>query len=294
MNPRPFPWGTSLAQSAAVKDARTDVNGRYEFKGVPRGKYYVTANPRMFAADLFWLVQVEVRGRQSVDLSSSNRSSPFDLIRGDAEMAKTLAAPVSAPAPPETPHQPKWPAEELAKENQAVEERREAKGTWQPLQTVFRRRASAGEKFEDILKEILENPDRFQSQAVVASSLSKDECRTVANRVSNAARTSRDRRYDHQEGVALIRSDREAADTSGWTTRPRIEESITVQVWACGNTAQDARSRLAQSSVQASSKPPGNQTGRIGTSDDRSRLKILRLRPGREPQRAESDEDTED
>jgi len=232
----------SLARWATVKTSRTDVNGRYEFKGVPRGKYYVMANHKVFADDLFWLVPVEVRGTQSVDLASSNRSYPFDLIRGDAEMAKVLAAPVSSPAPPETPHQPKWLAEELAKEKQAVEERREAKGTWQLLQTVFRRRASAGEKFEDILKEILENPDRFQSQAVVAVSLSKDECRTAANRVSNTARTWRDRRYDHQ-GVALIRSDREAADTSGWTTRPRIEESITVQLWSCGNTAKDAKSQ---------------------------------------------------
>jgi hypothetical protein len=168
---------------------------------------------------------------------------PFDLIRGDADMAKAMAAPVSSPLPPETPHQPKWLTEELAKEKQGVAERREAKGTWQLVQTVFRRRASAGEKVEDILKEIVANPDRFQSRAVVAASRSKDECRTAANRVSDAARTWRDRRFDHQDGVALVRSDREAADTSGWTTRPRIEEAITVQVWACGNTAQDAARR---------------------------------------------------
>jgi hypothetical protein len=201
------------------------------------------ANHKVSADELFWLVPVEVRRTQSVDLSSSNRSYPFDLIRGDADMAKAVAAPVSSALPPESPHQPKWLAEELAREKQGVVERREGKGTWQLVQTVYRRRASAGEKFEDILKQIAANPYRFQSQAVVAASLSKDECRTAANRVSDGARTWRDRRYDHQDGVALVRSDREAADTSGWTTRPRIEDLITVQVWACGNTAKDTASR---------------------------------------------------
>jgi len=233
----------TLAKRATVRSSRTDVNGHYVFQGVPRGKYYVMASHKVSADELFWLVPVEVRRTQSVDLSSSNRSYPFDLIRGDADMARAVAAPASSPLPPEPPHQPKWLAEELAKEKQGVEERRDAKGTWQLVQTVFRRRASAGEKFEDIMKEIVANPDRFQSQAVVAASLSKDECRTAANRVSDTARTWRDRRFDHQDGVALIRSDREAADTSGWTTRPRIEEAITVQVWACGNTAKDAASQ---------------------------------------------------
>jgi hypothetical protein len=234
----------SLARAATVKTSRTDVNGRYEFRRVPRGKYYVMASHRLFGDELFWLVPVEVRGKEAVDLSSSNRSYPFDLIRGDAaDVARAVAAPVSSPLPREAPHQPKWLAEELAKEKQGVIDRREGKGTWQLVQTVFRRRASSGEKYEDILKEIVANPDRFQSLAIVAESLSKDECRTVANRVSDAARTRGDRRYDHQDGVALFRNDREAADTSGWTTRPRMEDSITVQVWSCADTAKAAASR---------------------------------------------------
>jgi hypothetical protein len=237
-------YTANLARAAAVQTSRTDVNGRYEFRRVPRGKYYVMASHKLFGEELFWLVPVQVDGQHLVDLSSSNRSYPFDLIRGEADVASAVTAPASSPLPPEAPHQPKWLAEELAKEKQAVVDRREAKGgTWQLVQTVFRRRASAGEKFEDILKEIVANPDRFQSQAVVAESLPKDECRTVANRVSDGARTGRDRRYDYPNGVAFIRSDQEAADTSGWTKRPRIEEAITVQVWVCVNTAKAAASR---------------------------------------------------
>jgi hypothetical protein len=49
--------------------------------------------------------------------------------------------------------------------------------------------------------------------------------------------------WTEASGVAFIRSDQEAADTPGWTRRPRIEEAITVQVWVCVNTAKTAASR---------------------------------------------------
>ena len=62
-----------------------------------------------------------------------------------------MTAPPSSSLPPEAPHQPKWRAEELAKEKQGVV------------------------TDEDVLKEIIANPDRFQSQAVVAASLAKDD-----------------------------------------------------------------------------------------------------------------------
>jgi hypothetical protein len=97
----------SLARQATIRSSRTDVNGRYEFPGVRRGKYFVMANHKVSADELFWLVPIEVRRTQSVDLSSSNRSYPFDLIRGDADMVKAVAAAgelglaARAPAPTE-------------------------------------------------------------------------------------------------------------------------------------------------------------------------------------------------
>jgi hypothetical protein len=37
----------SLARRATIRSSRTDVNGRYEFPGVPRGKYFVMANHKV-------------------------------------------------------------------------------------------------------------------------------------------------------------------------------------------------------------------------------------------------------
>ncbi len=222
------------------RDGRTDFNGRYEFKGVPQGGYYTLLRYQLLDSDLeyYWMVPVQVsRSVQTLDLSNSNL-----LNRNEVGAAMVAEAPVSPPAPPET-HQPKWLVEELAKEKRETQERQEMKGTWQLLQTVFKRRGSAGGSLEDALNDILKNPEQFLSQGVLASSLSREECRRVVNQTVNAARTSGDKRYDREDGVALIQSAREAADTSGWTTRPRIEESITVRVWACGNTVREGKSQ---------------------------------------------------
>lgn len=231
----------TLIQRATVAAVRTDMNGYYEFKGVPRGKYYLVANHKVFEKDLFWAVPIEVRRTHTLDLSNSNSSSPLDPIRTERDVT-TAATPTSPPALREPPHQPKWLAEELAKEKQEAQVRQAIKGTWHLVHTVYRRRMNTARNLENALDEILRNPDRFQSQAVVATSLVQNECRLVASQTANAARTWRDRRFDREDGVVLVQSDREAADTSGWTTRPRIEESVTVRMWSCGNTVSEAKS----------------------------------------------------
>jgi len=66
---------TKLVDGATAK-ARTDVNGHYEMKGIPPGKYYVIATHKVFDNELSWLVPVEVHGgAQKVDLSNSNSIS---------------------------------------------------------------------------------------------------------------------------------------------------------------------------------------------------------------------------
>ena len=241
-----------LVRTAAVKVTRTDVNGHYEFKGVSRGKYYIMASHRVFDNDLFWLVPVEVHGAQTVDLSNSNTRSALDLIRDEGGTAKAASVPVSKPILQEKPHQPKWLVEQLAKEQREARERqespgarrRETEGTWRLLQTIFKRPVNNGWTPESVLSDVLKNSEQFQSQAVVASSLSKEECRRVANETANAIRAWGDRRSDAEDGIVLIRrGEREAADTSGWTRNPRVEESVTVWVWNCGDASSEGKTR---------------------------------------------------
>lgn len=52
---------------------RTDVNGHYEFKGPPAGRYYVFARYIVFSNDVQWKIPVDLKpGPQKVDLSNSN------------------------------------------------------------------------------------------------------------------------------------------------------------------------------------------------------------------------------
>lgn len=52
--------------------ARTDVNGHYEIKALPAGKYYVCATHKVFDNELFWMVSTELAGPVKVDLTNSN------------------------------------------------------------------------------------------------------------------------------------------------------------------------------------------------------------------------------
>ncbi|MDO8476643.1 MAG: hypothetical protein Q7W02_10735 [Candidatus Rokubacteria bacterium] len=62
-----------ILAAAVAKSTRTDVNGTYAFRTVPRGKYYLYAEYKVFDNELSWLVPVEITGEeQKMDLSNSN------------------------------------------------------------------------------------------------------------------------------------------------------------------------------------------------------------------------------
>jgi hypothetical protein len=67
-----------MVADAQPRIARTDVNGHYQFQGVPAGRYYVFAERRVFDNDLRWKVVAEVKaGANRIDLSNSNAGWPF-------------------------------------------------------------------------------------------------------------------------------------------------------------------------------------------------------------------------
>jgi hypothetical protein len=67
-----------MVADAQPRIARSDVNGHYQFQGVPAGRYYVFAERRVFDNDLRWKVVAEVKaGANRIDLSNSNAGWPF-------------------------------------------------------------------------------------------------------------------------------------------------------------------------------------------------------------------------
>lgn len=64
--------------AAQPRTVRTDVNGHYEFRGVPHGRYYIFAAHQVFENDLHWIVPVEVKSQPNlIDLSNNNEGWPF-------------------------------------------------------------------------------------------------------------------------------------------------------------------------------------------------------------------------
>jgi hypothetical protein len=238
-----------IVQKAAVKATRTDVNGRYELNGVPRGKYHVVASHRVLDSNFVWVVPVDVRGAQVLDLSNSNARPWLDPSRGGA----------AASLPAEPPHQPKWLAEELAREKRGAEDRQETKGRWRLRQTVFKRRVSPGWTADTVLRDVQNSPEQFQSQADLAWLLSKDECLRVASRTAGEAWIRSDRRADTADGIVLIRSAREGANTTGSTRHFRVEESVSVWLWSCADASNEATD---QRSATLSTPPSAPSTQR--------------------------------
>jgi hypothetical protein len=61
-----------------VQTARADASGRYEFRGVKPGRYYVFTGYRVFDNEVYWMVPVEIKsGKQTLDLSNANTDWPF-------------------------------------------------------------------------------------------------------------------------------------------------------------------------------------------------------------------------
>jgi hypothetical protein len=207
------------------REGRTDVNGRYEFKGVPQGKYYTLLRYQVLTSDpeYYWMVPVRVsRGVQTLDLSNSN-----SLNRDEVG-----AAPVSPPARQQAEaHQPKWLVEEKARHEREAQQREQ--GKWQLVQTVFERKVTGD--VSGVLNEIRKTPEKFQSQTVVASSFRKDECLRTAYRTAEGAKRADDKEFDQEDGVVLASERRESFSAS----------VLTVRMWHCVEGSEKLRDEQA-------------------------------------------------
>jgi hypothetical protein len=69
-----------IMEKHTTRTVRTDVNGRYEVRGLPTGKFHVFARQRVFSTTVCSFVPVGVeQAPQRVDLSPSNAGCPGDL-----------------------------------------------------------------------------------------------------------------------------------------------------------------------------------------------------------------------
>ena|SRR5436190_3728111 len=61
-----------------VKKTRTNIDGRYDFRGIQPGRYYLFTVYQIFSNETIWMVPGEFRAtRHTLDLSNSNSGWPF-------------------------------------------------------------------------------------------------------------------------------------------------------------------------------------------------------------------------